>query len=96
MDEIYVALFCPHCGEHLNEIELEDELLYATEPMDPAEKSAAFTCGWCGIRTNNWAHVSQCKKTFPGLTMLRFKQAAARVAEIERELALGTEAKTAF
>lgn len=91
MDE-YVALFCPHCGVHLNEVETDDETLVALTP----EPGTSVKCGHCGIETDDWNHIVQCRRTLGAVGELRFRQAAERLAALEQELALGTEATRAF
>lgn len=91
----YVALFCPHCGEHLNEVELQDDEVVPLVPWQTDDEDG-LTCGWCGIRTKDWNHVIQCRRTLGAISELKFRQVAENLVSLERQLALGTDARTAF
>lgn len=57
--EPYVALFCPHCGEHINEVDDQD----APDVPPPPNLGSQITCGWCGMQTRDWNHVLRCRRT---------------------------------
>lgn len=63
MSENYVAAFCPHCGNLVNELDTQD-----SPDQDEAylgtTYGSRYTCGWCQLRTNDWNHVKQCRKTW--------------------------------
>ena len=70
--EAYVAIFCPHCGEHINEVEEQD----SPEEREP-EWGSPYTCGWCGLRTHDWNHVAICRRTYKARAALAEKQRQA-------------------
>jgi predicted RNA-binding Zn-ribbon protein involved in translation (DUF1610 family) len=70
--EAYVAIFCPHCGEHINEVDEQD----AAEERDP-DWGTPYNCGWCGLRTSDWNHVVVCRRTHKARAALAEKQRLA-------------------
>ena len=70
--EVYVAIFCPHCGEHINEVDEQD----APEEREP-DWGSPYTCGWCGLRTHDWKHVVTCRRTYKARAAVAEKQRAA-------------------
>jgi len=62
-DEDYVALFCPHCGVHLNDFDEQDD--GDLDSVRPLNLGSMYTCGWCKKQTRDWNHVKQCKRTWP-------------------------------
>lgn len=77
--EPYVAIFCPHCGEHINEVDEAD----TPEERLPNEGSV-YDCGWCGLRTRDWNHVLVCRRTYKARAAFAEKQRAAEDAAVFR------------
>lgn len=74
--EPYVAIFCPHCGEHINEVEESD-----TPDEEPIpNEGSVYNCGWCGLRTRDWSHVVRCRRTYKARAAFAEKQRAAEDA----------------
>jgi predicted RNA-binding Zn-ribbon protein involved in translation (DUF1610 family) len=78
--EPYVAIFCPHCGEHINEVDEQDT---AEEERTPNEGSA-YNCGWCGLHTRDWNHVLVCRRTYKARAAFAARQQAAEEAAMFR------------
>ena len=66
----YVPIFCPHCGEHINEVDEQD-----TPEERVPDLGSRYRCGWCGIETFDWNHVLICRRTH---------KERARLAESQR------------
>lgn len=56
----YIALFCPHCGAHVNEDELDSDHGYIV-PIRQTLSGSKYRCGWCKIETTDWNHVLACR-----------------------------------
>lgn len=56
---IFVALFCPRCGELVTDVEVDDTPVRAVTPMNIG---SAYTCGWCHTRQVDWNHVKRCRE----------------------------------
>ncbi len=55
----YLAIFCPNCGVHLNEVDEQD----SPDVPRSALFGTLYTCGWCSARTTDWGHVRLCRRT---------------------------------
>ncbi len=73
----YVAIFCPHCGQHINEVDVQD----GAEP-DEREPNlgSLYRCGWCGLETRDWNHVLTCRRTWRARAELAARQQAVEQA----------------
>ncbi len=82
----FVAWFCPHCGGHINEHELETDEL---EPIKhESSMGSTYTCGWCGTRTRDWGHVLNCRQehTDPTLRQMRHSERARDLSALLHEV----------
>ncbi len=83
MEHPYVAVFCPSCGVHINDFDLQD----SPEAENGSQRlGSLYTCGWCGIRTFDWNHVARCRATWPIRQALASLQAAADREEVRQRL----------
>lgn len=64
MSDEYIAIFCPRCGEHLNEVDLdvEDERAKRAAGVT-SNMGSPVTCGWCHEQTRDWNHIVRCRRT---------------------------------
>lgn len=75
----YVPIFCPHCGEHINEVDEQD-----TPENREADLGSRYRCGWCGIETFDWNHVLICRRTHKARARLAESQRVAEDAAVFR------------
>ena len=73
--DAYVAIFCPHCGQHINEVDEQDTPEERTQDL-----GSLYTCGWCGIETRDWNHVLSCRRTAKARAAFSARQQAAEDA----------------
>ncbi len=71
--DMYVAIFCPNCGVHLNEVDEQDG-----EVTRHPSFGSVYTCGWCGISTADWSHVRLCRRTAKARAALAVAQERER------------------
>lgn len=74
----YVAIFCPNCGVHLNEVDEQD----APDTPRVGVFGSVYTCGWCSTRTADWSHVARCRRT------AKARAALSELQEHQRRLAV--------
>lgn len=89
----YEAVFCPNCGVHLNDYELDDP------PSAHVPKPGAYRCGWCHKSHDQIEDVALCRKAHRNGTTVdeerqlrqisraaRHHQARAELIEMYRDL----------
>lgn len=76
-DDEYLAIFCPNCGIHLNEVDEQD----SPDVPRTALFGTLYTCGWCSVRTTDWGHVRCCRRT------AKARAALSELQEYHRRLA---------
>lgn len=82
----YQALFCPHCGQWMNEPDLEDTP--ENRVLDShGNLGSAYTCGWCHERHTDYNHVVICRLIHQERATLVIKQAGQRALKMFEDLA---------
>lgn len=68
---------------------VEDDAGTLLMPARPHNYGSLFTCGWCGARTTDYAHVGMCRRLHAdgakGLAR-RMREHGARMRVLEEEL----------
>ena len=72
----YIPIFCPHCGQHINEVDDED-----SPEAGRVNLGSLYRCGWCGLETRDWNHVLRCRRTWRERAVLAARQAAVEQAQ---------------
>jgi hypothetical protein len=80
---MYVAFFCPHCGGHLNEVELEDDHTLPSRKYGP--QHGLVTCGWCHEPGQTYSHVVLCRIANQSLSDMKMRALGRDLAEMLAE-----------
>lgn len=85
----YIALFCPHCGGHVNESELDTDHDLLANPETP-NMGSVYTCYWCKEMTRDWNHVIRCRTEHEQTLRLRHIQRGQDLQRMLGEISLPT------
>lgn len=79
MGDNYIAVYCPNCGQHLNDFELD-----LPHAAPAALTSGTYNCGWCKRAHGSLDDVAICRESHKtGMTVGKVK-AAREVARAAR------------
>lgn len=90
----FIAAFCPCCGALVNEVLIEEEDGSTVEVRRELveyynrqqNRGPRYKCGWCGIETDDWSHVKQCRKLGMGGSATRMARHAVRLRALVADL----------
>jgi hypothetical protein len=91
----YVPVFCPRCGEHLNEVDIEtaggSSFPLGRTSLEVLEQriedqGPSYRCGWCGINTTDWGHVKRCRRLGMAGSSGRMARTAVRLEALVARL----------
>lgn len=90
----FIAAFCPSCGATINDVLIEEDDGSTVEvPRELVEyfnrqqdHGSRYRCNWCGLETDDWKHVIECRKLGMGGSATRMARHTVRLRALIADL----------